>query len=187
MNRMKGRIVPQSRDEVINAFPESAEKLHELDDHSIYTLGFLLDHHHADDLTDAIKEKLCGAELENSDALEVAAAIESVAEQINGSGLPTESVPSEQEIWGELWEALSEDVREACGRQVIDDLIAEIVQVVWGEIKGRMSEEVAAHPGAWNSDELREASYDALNQALDGFLDDAEKHGGITLLDCETR
>lgn len=78
--------------------------------------------------------------------------------------------------------ALGEDTVEAIDAAV-PEFIARSVAELWQEVRAKIEEEVRTDPRNWPTKEAAfEAAYAALIEAVDGFFDAGESHGGFAAL-----
>ncbi|HEY0694330.1 MAG TPA: hypothetical protein VGD71_35500 [Kribbella sp.] len=135
-----------------------------------------------DDVVTVVDQQLGSTDIGEAKVEELTAAVDSLCETLPGDEtvaseeVPTE-VPSTDEIFQALGDAAGEDLAEAL-TTAMPEFEASVVRAVWAEVRPVIQAEIDESPETWSDPEVvREASYHALRDAIEGFLAEGDAEG----------
>ncbi|MFC4856899.1 hypothetical protein [Actinophytocola glycyrrhizae] len=134
------------------------------------------------DVVTVVDQQLGSTDIGAAKAEELTAAVDSLCETLPGDETVTEEdvpvqAPSTEEIFQVLGDAAGEDLAEAL-TTAMPEFEANLVRAVWAEVRPAIQAEIDASPETWSDPEaVREASYHALRDAIEGFLAEGDAEG----------
>jgi len=129
------------------------------------------------DVVTVVDQQLGSTDIGEAKVEELTAAVDTLCETLPGDEKPEAEVPSTDEIFQVLGDAAGEDLAEAL-TAAMPEFEANLVRAVWDEVRPAIQAEIDAAPETWsNPDAVREASYHALREAIEGFLAEGDAEG----------
>jgi hypothetical protein len=155
------------------------------------SFGRLVDYYAAsgyssDDVVTLVDEQLGATGIGKAKAEELTAVVDNLCETLPGDEavaaehtveeVPTEK-PSTEVLYQVLGDAAGMDLAESL-TAAMPEYEAGVVRAVWAEVRPVIQAEIDESPETWSDPEaVREASYHALRDAIEGFLAEGDAEG----------
>lgn len=162
----------------------------EIDDATKESFGRLVDYYagsgySTDDVVTLVDQQLGSTGIGDARPEELTAVVDDLCESLPGDDAvtaehtteQTAETPGAEEIFQVLGDAAGEDLAEAL-TTAMPTIEKDVVRAVWDEVRPVIQSEIDESPETWSDpDAVREAAYQALREAIEGFLAEGDAEG----------